>query len=107
MILVRVQRNRTEISKITVSGHAESAPYGEDLICAAVSSIVTGTLNAIDEMAKGSCLISQNEEKTVIEVKKTDSKIPIILDVMLYQLKTLAESYSEYLEVEEETSYEI
>ena len=107
MILVKLQRKKTEISKITVSGHAESAPYGEDLICAAVSSIVIGTLNAIEEMAEGSCHIDSDTHKTTIEVKKQNSKLPIILEVMMYQLRSITESYPEYLEIKEETSYEI
>ena len=107
MILVKVQKQKTEITEITIKGHADSAPYGQDLVCAAVSAIVIGTLNAIEEMAEGSCEIEQNEARTVIAVKEINPTLSIILEVMLYQMRSIAESYRQYLDIEEETSYEI
>ena len=35
-----------DLKSLTVKGHANSAPYGEDLVCAAISAIVVGGLNA-------------------------------------------------------------
>lgn len=32
-----------------VDGHADYAPYGQDIVCAAVSAIIQGSLNWFDE----------------------------------------------------------
>ena len=35
---------------LDVAGHAEYGEYGKDLICASVSSIMFGFMNALDEL---------------------------------------------------------
>ena len=48
MISVCVKQDAEGIRMIDVSGHAMQAPHGEDLVCAGVSCIMTGALNALD-----------------------------------------------------------
>ena len=102
MILVKVQKQRQLIKKIEISGHADSARYGEDLICAAVSAVVTGTLNAVEELVSGSCRIRQSIKQTVIAEATENQTLQIILETMLYQLKTVAESNPQYIRIEQE-----
>ena len=49
MIKITASRNNGRITNLTVKGHANSAPHGEDLVCAAVSSILVGGCNALKE----------------------------------------------------------
>ena len=49
MIKITASRNNGKITSLTVKGHANSAPHGEDLVCAAVSSILVGGCNALKE----------------------------------------------------------
>ena len=37
-----------EIRGFDVSGHAEYAPYGEDIVCAAVSILTIATVNSLE-----------------------------------------------------------
>ena len=46
MIKVIIGRaSNNQINFLEIKGHANSAPHGEDLICAAVSAVVTGGFN--------------------------------------------------------------
>ena len=50
MIRVTVETVEHQYHSMTVVGHAETGESGFDLVCAGVSSILTGALNAFDEM---------------------------------------------------------
>lgn len=47
MIKVNILKENNLISNIKISGHSGYAEYGSDIVCAAVSSIVTTTINGI------------------------------------------------------------
>lgn len=47
MIQVKVKRAAFGVEEVTISGHANAAEYGEDIVCAAVSALSLGTLNAV------------------------------------------------------------
>ncbi len=48
MIQILVTRNEHgHVSAFEISGHAESGPYGHDLVCAAVSAVSFGSVNAV------------------------------------------------------------
>jgi uncharacterized protein YsxB (DUF464 family) len=48
MVQVLVVRENDAIMNIKISGHANAGPKGYDLVCASISSIATGALNALD-----------------------------------------------------------
>ena len=99
MINVIYSMNDDHYTYLSVKGHAESDEYGKDLICASVSSIMFGLMNALDEA------------KTNVEIKEKNNHIEIInktekelvdnyLELVLIQLKTIEESYDEFIKVE-------
>ena len=50
MIIAKFNRTAAGLLSATVSGHAGYAPAGEDVVCAAVSSAVQLTANALTEV---------------------------------------------------------
>lgn len=104
MVKVRVVSKGKAIQKIEIKGHANSNVKGQDLVCAGVSSITFGTLNALDEMTSESVILNVND-KITIEVKNLlDVKCQIILQTMMIQLTTIKEQYSKYIEIKQEVS---
>ena len=53
MIQVSIGMCEEHIISLQCKGHAGYAEAGKDLVCAGVSSILFGALNALDEMEKG------------------------------------------------------
>ena len=82
-------------------GNAESGPYGQDLVCAGVSSIVTGLGNALDEMVPG-CDLSCRENCFSFKVPHPDEKSETVMRTGLVQLKTMEEVSGKYMEIETE-----
>jgi len=52
VIRAQALRRRGRIVALTVRGHADSAPYGEDLVCAGVSALVQTAMLALARLDK-------------------------------------------------------
>ena len=100
MIHVRVVRKNHLIQSITVTGHADSDVYGQDLVCAIVSGIMTGLCNAMDILVGEDDVIFE-EGHIEIHVAKPNEKTDLILETGLIQLKTAEEVNQDYLKVTE------
>jgi hypothetical protein len=105
MIKISVSLKDQHIIRMTVKGHAQSALKGEDLVCASVSSITTGALNALDILVHDACELSLTKGKDPIidiMVKEGQNKdVQNILKAVLIQLKTLEETQGKYLHIQE------
>ena len=100
MIKVTVIKAEQKIKSIVVKGHSNSAPKGEDLICAGVSSIVIGGANAI---AHPECYAFKTDEGyfEIVELKTANEHDYNVLETMLIQLKTIEETYPKFIQVVE------
>ena len=99
MIQIKVQCSSDQINKIDLKGHAGYDEIGKDLVCAAVSSIMFGLLNALDEMSNENVKMSV-DSKISIEALNADSKTQIILNTGLVQLRTVEESYPDFIKIQ-------
>lgn len=82
-----------------IHGHAESGPYGHDLVCAAVSAIAFGGANALEDLDAYEC--SKGDGELSIRAKGEPSPHDaIVLETVERQLRTLEESYGKFLQVE-------
>lgn len=85
---------------LLVKGHAMSDDYGRDLICAGVSSIIFGLMNAIDMVDK-QANINVEDNQIEIELSEINDKTDNYLELAILQLKTIEESYSQYIKIDE------
>ena len=69
MIRVSAIKKNGFYSTLTVTGHAYSGDKGFDLVCAGVSSILTGALNAFDTLASDVLLTMDQQPLIQIEIK--------------------------------------
>ena len=99
MIKVNVREHAGMIQSIHISGHAEYADHGKDLVCAGVSSIGVGLLNALSEMCEDSCECSMHEGDIQIQVIKENTENQIILNTGIIQLQTMEQSYKNYIHI--------
>ena len=99
MIKVTLIHHDNYIEEIEIKGHAESGPYGQDLVCAAVSSIITGGANALPN--KSNYEIDLKSGYALIRSKNHDEEGNKVLNTVWVQLKTVEESYSKFIRIEE------
>ena len=84
---------------LNVSGHAEYDESGKDLICASVSSIMFGLMNALDQLDEDIEIKQLTNEIKV--VNRSDSGIvQNYFELVMIQLKTIEESYGDFIKLE-------
>ncbi|MBA4496162.1 ribosomal-processing cysteine protease Prp [Paenactinomyces guangxiensis] len=109
MIRIQVERNeQAEVERILVTGHANYAEPGKDIICAAVSGISIGMVNAIEKMfgvkvhadddgeGKVDCRLPEN-----LDDPEKAAKIRLLMEAMAVSLKSMADEYPSYVRMKE------
>ncbi|MFC4558945.1 ribosomal-processing cysteine protease Prp [Virgibacillus kekensis] len=107
MIKVTVYRKGNLISNFELSGHAESGPYGYDLVCAGVSAVSFGAVNAVMELCESELEVEQGSQGGYLRVfipddidQITMDKIQLLFEGMLVSLKTIEQEYSEFISIQ-------
>ena len=98
MIKITASRKNGKIVNLTVKGHANSSPKGEDLVCAAVSSILVGGCNALSQPNCFAIKLDSGDA-SVSELSHANEHDYEVLEVMLVQFKSVEETSSKFLRV--------
>ncbi|MBE6147933.1 MAG: ribosomal-processing cysteine protease Prp [Firmicutes bacterium] len=85
---------------ITISGHANSAEYGKDIVCASVSSIIYTTINALKKIQEESIEV-EDKGSMIIKVLTDDEIVKTLIENMMELLKSIEEDYPKNLSVKE------
>jgi uncharacterized protein YsxB (DUF464 family) len=98
MIKVLIKSEGEKLQSLEVKGHANSAPHGEDLVCAAVSAVVTGGANAIKNL--NDIEIKLDEGYALLKVKSSlSSHDEIVMETIITGLKTIAEGNDKFIQI--------
>ena len=93
MIVVEKKKN-----KISILGHALYSYYGKDIVCSAVSSIATTTINNIIALDDKAITYSANEGDILIT--NNDSEMASkLLSNMIMMLEDLANDYPKNIKI--------
>jgi len=98
MIKVEVVKENNLYKKVSIIGHAMYADYGKDIVCSAVSSIVTTTINGCIALDKDSLSYEVNDKGIVISNIVGDNTNTLINN-MVSLLKELEEKYPTNIKV--------
>jgi len=91
---------KTSENKIVIRGHANFDNYGKDIVCAAVSSIVTACVNDIYIVNPDSLDYEDDGDKITIKIKNNDELVIKLLNNLKELLLNLAEDYPQNIKVE-------
>ncbi len=98
MIQVTIIRSKQLYRMMKVTGHAHSAPYGEDLVCASVSAVMTGGINALNLKAVKVKNIEGLSEIQITNLQNLENQS--VLHVISTQLQTIANDYPKYIRIQ-------
>ena len=90
------------ITSFKITGHADSGPYGQDIVCAAVSALSISTVNGLDQVVHQSPQVEQdNANGGFLEVTNLDlgRESQVLLLTLMNGLKDIQESYPQNIEV--------
>ena len=97
-------RENERITGFSVSGHSGYAEAGADIVCAAVSAVVTMAEATINDVcgAKAKVRVGENEARITLKLPKTcdeEETVQAVLAGMMVTLINLQEDYSDFIEV--------
>ncbi len=106
MIQVTVYRTNNLMTGFELSGHAESGPYGYDLVCAGVSAVSIGTVNAVLELCAADLEIDQGAAGGYLHVRLQKSlqgekmaNVQLLFEGMLISLKSIEQEYKQFIHI--------
>lgn len=100
MIKVNYHKEDGYVKNLTILGHADFSKSDDlDLVCACISSIVIGGLNAIKD--EKNYIMSVNSGNVRVEVKETNDHDNDVIETIIMQIKTLETKYSKNINVKE------
>ena len=107
MINISIIRHSDQsIAAFEVKGHAGYAERGKDIVCAGVSAVTVGTVNAVEallgveleaEMAEGFLRVRVPD----VEDASKRGQIQLLLESMLVMLNSIRESYGQFVDIRE------
>ncbi|MEK8131362.1 ribosomal-processing cysteine protease Prp [Paenibacillus filicis] len=110
--MIRIKINRGADGRIVrfhVDGHAQYDERGKDIVCAGVSAVTVGTVNAIEVLTgvqlntrmKHGFLSADISPQTDAD---TDSKVQLLLEGMVVMLQSIQQSYGAYIAMQDHPS---
>ncbi|MFD0674352.1 ribosomal-processing cysteine protease Prp [Cohnella sp. GCM10027633] len=107
MIKITLVRNgRSHITRFTVSGHAYYDDPGKDIVCAGVSAVATGTVNAIEKLTGLAPDAEVSEKDGLLKVvtpisddEARNAQVQLLLEGMLVSLESIADAYGKYVKI--------
>ncbi|WP_219837961.1 ribosomal-processing cysteine protease Prp [Paenibacillus sp. R14(2021)] len=110
MITVTIERQSAVDSRIVsfvIEGHAKFAKPGKDIVCAGVSSVSVGTVNAIEALAGVVLPASMKSgwlrsEIPVADDAVSNEKVQLLLESMIVMLQSIADAYGKYVGIRQQ-----
>ena len=99
MIKVNCVVSNGLIERLSIKGHADYDTLGKDIVCAAVSSIVTTTINNIIALEENTIKYDTKEGNVYITVLRNSDVTNKLLNVLIDMLKELATDYPQNIKI--------
>ncbi len=105
MTTIEVYRESGHIVSLTADGHTDYGEKGEDIVCAALSSIIQTALLGLMQVASIAVKFDRRDEEGFLSFTlprleaQTRHDADMILDTMLCGISDLYETYSDFIEL--------
>ena len=98
MIKILVEKKEDRIVFVEVKGHANSAECGKDLVCAAVSGVVQGTITNIQNDNDFDYVVDEGYF-SIRDKGNSTSHDQIVLETLVSSLNYLAENNTKFIKI--------
>lgn len=107
MTIVNIKRKNNHIFMVECDGHTFYGEKGEDIVCAALSSVVQTAVLGLMSVAKINIDFQRDEKRGYLKIQLPENltdeereKADVILDTMLLGISDLNEGFSDFIELE-------
>lgn len=100
------RRDDGRIERFGVEGHALFDESGKDIVCAGVSAVTVGTVNAVEALTGLELKTRMKHGLLQVEVPavsdtKTEEKVQLLLEAMTVMLQSIEQSYGAYIKLQD------
>lgn len=88
--------------EIAIQGHAGYAPHGQDIVCAAISTLTQVFVTSIDGLTTDKIKAVISPGNAVVEYGNLTEQGKLLLDSFLLGINMICESYPTYVRIENE-----
>ena len=113
MVTVEIERSNGRIVSFTLSGHANSGPYGHDLVCAGVSAVAIGTENAIEKLCGVRLICQQEQDGGFLHCAvpgnldgETERNVQLLLEGMVVSVEAIVSEYGQYIQLIDQAPFD-
>ncbi len=105
MVTVTITRNtKGKIIQFEGAGHADFAKSGEDIVCAAVSSLLQSTIKGLEEYVQVNLEISKEKGHLKVRIKEIKQEsiqllTDAIVETLVLGLKAIEREYKKYMKL--------
>ena len=96
-IVIKRDESTDKITSIEVKGHSNKDAYGKDLVCAAISAIMTGGMNALLDKEYNFLLEEGHAYIKALDIPSDYDAV--VLKTIETQFKTVEESEKDFVQV--------
>lgn len=92
---------KVKVSKdiISITGHANYAEYGKDIVCASVSSVVMTSIEGISIINESALDVNQAKDNLIIKINLHDDIIDKLIINMYNCLKEIEKQYPKNIKI--------
>lgn len=92
MIKIKIERdNRQAVAGFSAEGHANTAPHGQDIVCAGVSALIQASVFGLERYLKREITLRQTETGFAVRLAGVpDDQTQAILETMILGLTEIA-----------------
>ena len=108
MTTITIERQQNSIIQVECKGHTGFAREGEDIVCAAISSITQTALLGLLNVAKVKVDVTRNDDKGYLKFrivgdlgKEKRIECDAILETMLQGIADVQSDFSKYIKLED------
>jgi uncharacterized protein len=107
LIIVTIKRDKQEsVIGFRVEGHANFDEAGRDIVCAGVSAVTVGSVNAVEELT-GIVMESRmkngflSADLPLATPDDAAAQAKLLLSSLVVMLRTIEQSYGQYIQIQE------
>lgn len=101
MVKIEITKQHNTFQKLIMKGHANAGEYGSDLVCAALSGIISGALNAFSQKDEKAFNLQIGDNIVSIEVIAPTAETNLLMEMLVVQLKTIAQEHPKNVKIKE------
>ncbi|ANS75494.1 ribosomal protein [Paenibacillus yonginensis] len=105
MIIVTIKRDEQKsVTGFRIEGHANFAEAGRDIVCAGVSAVTVGSVNAVEELTgivmdsrMKNGFLSADLPPAAPDEAKAEARL--LLSSLVVMLRTIEQTYGQYVKI--------